>query len=85
MRRVIVAVSLVLYVTVAQVGAAMALDPCSGCGCCDWDGSGDVAINDLILMVSIALGNAPLSACPPSASNAAWEGARCRFLTSSRA
>jgi hypothetical protein len=30
----------------------------------DCDGSGDVIVNELILMVEIALGDAPISACP---------------------
>jgi hypothetical protein len=34
--------------------------PCAG----DCDGSGDVTVNELITMVNIALGNAPLSNCP---------------------
>jgi hypothetical protein len=29
----------------------------------DCDGSGDVTVNEIISMVNIALGNAPLSAC----------------------
>lgn len=40
------------------VGATVALVGCTG------NGSGDVTVNQLITMVSIALGNAQLSTCP---------------------
>lgn len=62
---VLTVASLALYLTAAQVGAAgMASNPCSQCGCCDCDGSGDVTINELIAMVGIALGTEPFSVCP---------------------
>ncbi len=48
-----------LAVLAARQPAAVAQEECLG----DCDGDGKVAINELILLVNIALGNAPVSAC----------------------
>lgn len=41
------------------MSATPATVPCVG----DCDGSGDVTVNEIIAMVNIALGSAPLSSC----------------------
>lgn len=46
--------------TAHEAGATVALVTCSG----DCDSSGDVTVNELIMMVNIALNNAQLSSCP---------------------
>jgi hypothetical protein len=47
-----------------SIGAYEANSPESPPGCVgDCDGSGDVTVNELIILVSIALGNAQASAC----------------------